>query len=222
VTLTLPDFDAAFDHENAFYLSSDPSRLGKLLAHYELFRRTVELQGAIIECGVFKGASLVRLATFRELFGGAHSKPIVGFDIYGEFPETTHEPDKAVRQSFVDQAGSESIGDDQLHEVLDRKGIGANVELVKGDITQTVPEYIEAHPALMISLLNLDTDIYEPATTILEHLWPRIVPGGILMLDDFGVFPGETTAARDYFKDDPVEYRKLPYNTTPTYVVKTS
>ena len=49
MSLALPDFDAAFEHENAFYLSSDPSRMGKLLAHWELFSRTFELAGAIVE-----------------------------------------------------------------------------------------------------------------------------------------------------------------------------
>ena len=73
-------------------------------------------------------------------------------------------------------------------------GFGQSVELVPGDITLTVPEYVKAKPELRISLLNLDTDIYEPAVTILDHLFPRIVRGGILILDDYGTFPGETKA----------------------------
>jgi len=218
--LVLPDFDAAFEYENAFYLASDVSRMGKLLAHYELFRRTLEVPGAIVECGIFKGASLVRWATFRQLFGGPESKSIVAFDVFGEFPETGWEPDKAVRDRFIDAAGSQSIGVDQLRSVLKHKGIGANVDLVQGDITETLPAYVEAHPQLTISLLNLDTDVHEPAVTILECLWPRIVPGGVLLIDDYGVFPGETSAVDAYFEDKPVTLQKLPFNNTPTYVVK--
>jgi Macrocin-O-methyltransferase (TylF) len=218
--LTLPDFADAFRHENDFYLSSDVSRIGKLLAHYEFFRRTVELPGAIVECGVFKGASLVRWATFRQLFGGAHSKPILGFDVFGHFPETECPADKPVRERFIEAAGNESISVDQLEEVLEQKGVGQNIELVKGDITTTVPKHVEAHPELAVSLLNLDTDIYEPAVTILEQLWPRLVPGGILLLDDFGVFPGETAAVNEFFADRPVKLQKLPFNGTPTFIVK--
>ncbi len=220
MAFTLPDFEVAFDHENAFYLSSDVSRIAKLIAHHELFRRTVEVPGAIVECGVFKGASLIRWATFRQLFGGAASKPIVGFDAFGAFPETDWEPDKPVRERFIEEAGSESIGIQQLREVLDRKGIGENVELVEGDIRATLPAYLEARPQFAVSLLNLDTDIYEPAVTILKYLWPRLVSGGILLIDDFGVFPGETTAANEYFAELPVTLEKLPFNNTPTFVVK--
>ena len=83
-----------------------------------------------------------------------------------------------------------------------------------------MPEYVARHPELKISLLNLDTDIYEPACVILEHLYPRIVPGGVLVLDDYGTFPGETKAADDYFKDRNVRIQKFPYAMTPCFVQK--
>ena len=62
----LPDFSKAFEYENNFYLSCDNTRLSKIIAHYELFKMTMHLPGAIVECGVFKGASLVRFAGFRD------------------------------------------------------------------------------------------------------------------------------------------------------------
>jgi hypothetical protein len=216
----LPDPADAWAHENGFYLTSDVSRIAKLLAHYELFRRTLNLPGAIVECGVFKGASLVRWATFRHLFGGPMSKHIVGFDMFGEFPGTEWEDDKPVRERFIQAAGSVSISAQQLREVLERKGVADNVELVEGDICQTLPAYVAEHPALAVSLANLDTDVFEPAVTTLECLWDRLVPGGILVLDDFGVFPGETAAIREFFRDRHVRLEKLAYNNTPTFVTK--
>jgi hypothetical protein len=216
----MPDFDDPWAHENGFYLTSDVSRIAKLLAHYELFQRTLGLPGAIVECGVFKGASLVRWATFRQLFGGPMSRHIVGFDMFGEFPGTEWEDDKPVRERFIQAAGSVSISAQQLREVLEHKGIADNVELVEGDICQTLPAYVAEHPALAVSLANLDTDIFEPAVTTLECLWDRIVPGGILVLDDFGVFPGETAAIREFFSDHHVRLEKLAYNNTPTFVTK--
>jgi hypothetical protein len=121
---------------------------------------------------------------------------------------------------MVNAAGSESIGRDQLLEVLQRKGLDRNIELVAGDILQTVPAYVSCHPELRISLLNLDTDTYEPARVILEHLWDRIVPGGILLLDDFATFPGETRAVEEFFGERPRKFLRLPSSLTPTYVVK--
>ena len=220
MTIQLPDLNKAFEYENAFYFSSDVSRLGKLLVHYELFRRTANVAGAIVECGVFKGASLIRFATFRQLYGPSNAKKIIGFDTFGPFPETAWEDDIQVRERFIEAAGSESISRDQLLGVLDRKGIGENVELVEGDIRMTVPAYVEAHPELCIALLNIDTDVYEPAVTILEQLWPCVSPGGVVLLDDFGVFPGETKAAREYFADMGVKFEQLPFNYSPSFVVK--
>jgi hypothetical protein len=176
--INLPDFSKAFEYENNFYLSCDNSRIAKLLAHYELYKMVVNIPGAIVECGVFKGTSLTRFATFRDLFSNSHAKKIIGFDIYGKFPETNFQEDKVPRQRFIDSAGEESIAVEQLTEVLKIKGVDKNVELVKGDILKTVPNYVNDHPELKISLLNLDTDIYEPASVILELLFPRIVRGG--------------------------------------------
>lgn len=218
--IELPDFEKAWEYENNFYLSCDNSRMSKLLAQYELYKRVRDVPGAIVECGVFKGASFARFAMFRELFGNPYAKKLIGFDTFGEFPETDFDPDKEYREEFIEAAGEESISAEQLREVLERKGIEKYVELVEGDITTTVPEYVDENPELKISLLNLDTDIYEPATTILEHLYPRVVSGGVIIFDDYGTFPGETKAIDEYFEDDEIEIKKFPFAMTPCYAVK--
>lgn len=218
--IKLPDFDQAFKHENNFYLSCDNSRLSKILGHYEFFKMIKDLPGAIADCGVFKGTSLVRFAGFRDLFGNHLSHKIIGFDTFGDFPETEFEEDKKFRERFISNAGGSSISVQQLEKVLRHKGVYQNIELVAGDINHTVPEYIEKNSSLKISLLNLDTDIYEPAVTILEHLYPRLVKGGVLLLDDYGEFPGETKAVDDYFAGKDVVIKKSPFAMTPCYIIK--
>jgi hypothetical protein len=216
--MQLPDFDKAFDYENNFYLSSDISRMGKVLAHYELYKMTQDLPGAIVECGVFKGASFVRFAAFRELFGSPLSKQLIGFDTFADFPETKFEADIKPRERHVE--GGKAISKGDLLKVLEHKRVDRFVELVEGDVTKTVPAYVKEHPELKISLLNLDTDIYEPAVTILEHLYPRLVPGGILILDDYAAFPGETKAADEFFRNTKTKIRHFPFALTPSYVIK--
>ncbi|AXI10442.1 dTDP-6-deoxy-L-hexose 3-O-methyltransferase [Oceanobacillus zhaokaii] len=218
--IKLPNFTKSFEYENNFYLSCDSSRMSKIIAHYELYKKALNTPGTIVECGVFKGASLSRFVMFRDLFENSHSKKIVGFDAFGEFPGTNYNDDKVFRQNFIDDAGEEGISIEQLYQVLENKGLNHNVELIKGDINNTVPEYIEKHPELKISLLNLDTDIYEPAVTILENLYPRITIGGILIIDDYGVFPGETKAVDEFFKGKKVKIRKFPFAKTPSYIIK--
>jgi hypothetical protein len=218
--MKLPDFEKAFDYENNFYLTCNINRISKILAHYELYKSVMEIPGAIVECGVFKGASLIRFAAFRNLLGSPFTKKIIGFDTFDTFPETEYAEDKKFRQRFVSAAGEKSISRKQLMEVLRHKGTDESLELVEGDITKTVPDYVKNHPELRISLLNLDTDIYEPAVTALEYLYPRIVTGGVLLIDDYGVFPGETKAVEEYFKDKKIKISKFSFCMTPCFVVK--
>jgi hypothetical protein len=217
--IKLPDFEKSFEYENDFYLSCNNTRLHKTIAHYELFKMTVDLPGDIVECGVFKGASFIRFAGFRDMFGLSTSRKLLGFDTFGTFPETGHDDDQKYRQEFIDEAGSESISKEQLMEVLKAKKSDMNVELIEGDLVKTAPEYVQKNPNLTISFINLDTDVYEPAVAALEYFWPRLVRGGVLVLDDYGVFPGETKAVDDYFKDKNVRIQKLPY-AIPSYIVK--
>lgn len=217
--ITLPDLETPFEHENAYWLTAAPNRLGKTLAHYELFKKATKQEGAIIECGVFKGASLSRFAMLRALFDKAAERRIIGFDVFGTFPETDHEPDKPLRQHFVHSAGEECISRHQLLDILMRKGCDENLTLVEGNILEAVPAYLEENPNLRIALLNLDTDLYEPAKVILEYMYPKIISGGVLLLDDYGVFPGETKAVDDYFGDG-VKIRRFPFVSTPCYIVK--
>ena len=216
----LPDFGKPWVYENGFYLTASTSRMAKMIAQYELFKLTLDVPGDVVECGVFKGASFARFAMFRDLLSTSVAKQLIGFDAFGPFPKTEHEEDKAYLQGFTDSAGDQSITEDMMMEVLRQKKCDDEVILVKGNICSTVPEFCQANPHLKISLLNLDTDVYEPAATILDHLYPRIVPGGVLILDDYGVFPGETQAVDEYFADEPVEIRKFPFGRTPSYVIK--
>lgn len=218
--ITLPDFNRAYEYENNFYLSCDITRISKILAHYELYKLVIDVPGAIVECGVFKGASFVRFAMFRELFGNPFSKKIIGFDTFEKFPEAEYTGDEKFRQHFVKFAGDQSISRQQMFDVLKYKKVDKFIELIEGDITETIPDYLAKNPQIKISLLNLDTDIYEPAVTILEHLYPRIAAGGVLVLDDYGTFPGETKAVDEYFRDKNVKIRKFPFAMTPCYMIK--
>lgn len=215
----LPDFSEGWDHYNDFHFTCDTRQMNRILSHYELYKMVRDVPGEIVECGVFKGASLIRFAMFREIFGDSSSKELIGFDAFGEFPVPEFEPDKERRKEFIEEAGSESISIDQLNEVFANKNIG-NCDLIKGDVNDTIPEYVEENPELRISLLNIDIDVYEATKKILEEFYPRLVPGGVLLFDDYGKFPGETKAVDEYFSDKELEIKKLPFGAEPPYAVK--
>lgn len=214
------DSEKAFDYENGFYLTSDPTRISKLITHYELYKMTVGLPGHILECGVFKGASLIQFSSFRDLLENPFSKRLIGFDMFGPFPETEFEADKPIRERFINEAGLNSLSVEDMEKVFEHKGV-KNFELVAGDINQTLPEYVENNPQLKISLLHIDTDIYEPAKTALEQLYDRVVRGGVIIFDDYGTFPGETKAVDEFFADKDIMIKKLPQSHwIPAYIIK--
>ncbi|MDP6052832.1 MAG: TylF/MycF/NovP-related O-methyltransferase [Candidatus Latescibacteria bacterium] len=204
------DLSKAFDYENGFYLTSSVQRVGKFANHLELFRRSSDLAGDIVECGVFKGASLSRFLKFRALFENPAHRKIYGFDTFGAFPPADDAMDEEKREEFISQAGDQSIPRQQLLSLFDKLGLNENLELVEGDIGKTIPAFCNNHPEIKISLLNIDVDMLEPTCVCLEHLYPRVVSGGVVILDDYGAFPGATMAADDYFKDKGVTIQKLP------------
>ena len=69
--------------ENNFYLKSDKSRLKKSVCQFDVFKKSLNVPGSIIECGVFKGSSLIRFLTFRDMFKSTRKKKVFGFDPFG-------------------------------------------------------------------------------------------------------------------------------------------
>ncbi|TIH11994.1 dTDP-6-deoxy-L-hexose 3-O-methyltransferase [Marinifilum sp. JC120] len=207
-----------WDYENGFYLTSDKTRIPKLLAHYELYKMISSLPGHVVECGVFKGASLIRFATFRDALESSYSRKIIGFDAFGKFPEQEHVEDKKFIEIFESDAG-DGISKDELAQVFKHKNI-ENYELIEGDICSTIPEYLVDHPELKVALLHIDVDVYKPTKVILEHLYDRIVPGGLIVFDDYSIVAGETQAIDEFFADSGAQFEKLKISHRPTFYRK--
>lgn len=217
----LPDFAHAYEYENQFYLTCDPKRIGKLIAQYHLFAKTRNVPGDIIEFGVFKGASLARLACFLELFHKQASnttKVIHAFDTFDHFPEAQYEPDHYTRAQFIEAAGSQSLSVAQLkHYFLPRFGEDT-LHWVDGDILNTLTEFLARHPEKRFSLINIDVDLYEPTQFILQHVYPRMNEGSIIMLDDYQFFPGATKAIDDFADEHDLSIEKMPFCDSPYFL----
>ncbi len=214
--IDLPYRTKAFEYENNFYLTCDNSRIAKFIAQYELYQKVIAVPGDIVECGVFKGASFIRLATFQKLMNIKFFKKLIGFDTFGQFPNADLPEDVDNIEGFFDRAGDQSISKEQLSIILKEKGI-EHFDLVEGDIRNTIPEYLK-HNNLQISLLNLDCDFYEASRVVLKELYPRLSKGGILMLDNYKDFVGETRAVDEYFGG--VKIQRFPYSENPCYIIK--
>ncbi len=212
------DFNVPFHYENGYYLTSETTRLAKAIAHWELYKKIVHLPGSIVEGGVFKGLSLIRWATYREILESQNSRSIIGFDMFGDFPCAESKDDNDFIKRFTDSAG-QGISKTELETVLDRKKI-ENYELIQGNILTTANDYLLAHPELKISLLHIDVDVYEPTKLLLELFFDKVVKGGIIIFDDYSAVSGATKAIDEFLNSKNYQIQKLPYYKVPAFIIK--
>lgn len=210
-----------WDFENGYHWYSPPDRMCKLLAHFELYKKIIDLPGDVLEFGVYKAASLIRFATFRHALEALKSRRIVGFDAFGEFP--TEDINKRADREFIQRfetAGGPGLTIDEILIALELKGMRDNIDLVGGDIRESLPIYLSDNPHTKIALLHLDLDVYEPTLFALENLWERIVPGGLVIIDDYNTVKGATDAI-DLFFANKSRIQKLAISHVPAFIVKT-
>jgi hypothetical protein len=207
-----------WDAENIWYQEAPVSRLAKALAQYDVYRSIVQLPGDVAEFGTFKGASLVRLATYREVLESTHARVVYGFDTFGEMPEGDGSGDADVAQRFSDQGTCLSLA--ETGELMRRKGF-ENVELVAGDILETLPRFLDERPALRLALVNVDVLLKPVTAEVIRRCAGRLVPGGVMMLDDYGKAAGATEAAEEFLAASPeYELRRAPTSYQPALLVR--
>ena len=166
------------------------------------------VEGDYVECGVWKGGNLVLLAALQERIG--ERRMIYGFDTF----EGMTQPSE-VDIDFKGHSASEMMaavekidGDPSIHvyasiDLVKRNLVendAKNIELIKGDVSQTLLN--QNNLPKKISILRLDTDWYESTKVELEVLYPLLQPGGVLIIDDYGHFEGARKAVDEYFRDD--------------------
>lgn len=207
-----------WEAENAWYRHAPVSRLAKALAQWEVYKSILALPGEVAEFGTYKAASLIRLATFREIAESAPSRRIVAFDAFGRFPplqETASDDDVAFVERFEDEGGV-GLSVDETEVALAAKGF-TNVELVAGDISATLPEYVQAHPDLRLALVHVDVDLHAVTRLVLDVTAPLLVPSGAFMLDDYGKVGGATRAIDEFLLDNPsFALSRTPYSYAPS------
>ena len=103
---------------------------------------------------------------------------------------------------------------------LKKLNLNENVFLIGGDITKTVPDFIKKNNAIRISLLHIDVDLYKPTKICLDYFFPKVVKGGIVILDDYGAFPGANKAIEDYFVKSNYKIEQLHFSNSISFLTK--
>lgn len=196
MTIKMPNQKKMYEYETFFHLTAGRDRITKFLKHYEFLKMAKNISGEIVECGVFKGTSFLRLAHIRDILG--LKKKLIGFDNFNDiYPNTDISQDKNLRKKWIKNSGGKSISINQLQIVLDQKKIKEYL-LIKGDVESTIKNFIKKNPKLKICFLNIDIDFYESTLVCLKYLYPKLSKGGVLVLDNYEFGYGETKAIKKF------------------------
>ena len=207
--------DAPFVFANRIAVTAALSRI-------ELFKMVQDIPGAIVECGVYKGNSLMlymQLSMILEPY--AINRSIIGFDTFQGFASIDQKEDPAdINESMFSDTDETLIQDMiEANDLIRPVNRIPRCEIVKGDILETVPAFVKTRPDLVVAMLILDTDLYSSTKVALETFLPYMPKGAIVVLDEVAYrnFPGETAALRDVLDLNKVELKRLPFDSSVGY-----
>ena len=203
------------------------------LSKSELFKKIINIHGAIIEGGVLFGGSTMAWAHFSSIYEPINlTRKIVGFDTFEGFPGF-HRKDATGefggKKGEFNKAGDwSSKSYDDLHEsirifdMLRFKNHHKKVELVKGNFVETGKKYLKDNPHLVIALLYLDFDIYEPTKVALDLFYKRIPKCGIIAFDqlNYKVTPGDTIATLESIGLGSHKIQRFYWDPLLSYIIK--
>jgi O-methyltransferase len=169
-----------------------------------------KIDGDIVECGVWRGGSaMISALTLKNL--DQTDKKLYLYDTYTGMSEPTEkdvsaagrratEKWEASKQKNINTWAYASL-EEVEHNMISTGYPKDKMFFIEGKVEETIPKIIPEK----ISLLRLDTDWYESTRHELEHLFPRLVKGGILIIDDYGNWQGSRMAVDEYFKNQGIK-----------------
>lgn len=161
-----------------------------------------KISGDIAECGVWRGGSMMTVALML-LANNDTSRDLYLYDTFEGMSAPT-EFDKSVDGISAETQMNREEGkwcyasiEDVRQNILSTGYPEEKIHLVKGKVEDTIPKTLPAN----LSLLRLDTDWYESTKHELNHLFPKLSPEGVLIIDDYGHWQGARKAVDEYFAE---------------------
>lgn len=195
------DSEVSILHGVRPFTLTTPERIVSLVRAID-YLVTCGVEGDIVECGVWKGGSMMAAALSLMAKGDA-TRTLHLFDTFEGMPPPT-EVDRDFKGNSAAAQLQQQTQDAPIWARALYEEVAQNVastgyplerlRMIKGLVEDTIPREAPDH----IALLRLDTDWYASTRHELEHLFPRLVPGGVLILDDYGEWQGARLAVDEY------------------------
>ncbi|MEE9377756.1 MAG: TylF/MycF/NovP-related O-methyltransferase [Candidatus Lokiarchaeia archaeon] len=205
-------YDIEEDFREIFLLCR-PFTMTSVEKMYAMYKATEyliknEIAGDIVECGVWKGGSMM-ISALTLLRMNETNRSLYLYDTYEGMAKPTAKDIKIFDKSSAIKSWNKKKKDDHvewcytsLEEVkknLYSTGYSKkNIKFIKGKVQDSIPNIIPEK----ISLLRLDTDLYESTYHELTYLYPKLMKKGILIIDDYGFWKGQKEAVDHYFQEN--------------------
>jgi O-methyltransferase len=204
---THPDMESDFVAAYAAALAATMTSPERMYALWQAARHVVatRVPGALVECGVWRGGSAMVMAQAL-LAEGRADRELWLYDTFAGMPDPS-----ALDVDFMGVAGAERLAaagsdrEDLVVAYASLSEVQANIAsvgypaervvYVEGRVEETIPGRAPSE----IALLRLDTDWESSTRHELEHLWPRVAVGGVVIIDDYGHWSGAHRAVDEYF-----------------------
>lgn len=195
------------------------AHITRFIALYELFKLVLPVKGSVVECGVFRGFSLMTWAKLGAVLEPNNlTRRVYGFDSFSGFTDVSQKD--SPETTGVRTGDLASAVESELRELIvqfDRDrflGHIPKLSLITGDLLETLPKFLAENPHLVVSLLFLDADLYEPTKLALELLLPRMPKGSIVAFDELDnpLWPGECQAVLDTVGINKLRLERLDFD----------
>lgn len=208
---------------NNFSVYTPRQAVARFLNRYEMFKKVLDVHGSILEFGVYKGSGLFSWMHFSSIMEPYNiSRKIFGFDTFSGFPEISKKdsPTNAVGDlkdtSYEELANAAKIQQENIAVSHVQR-----VELIRGDICETLPVFFEKNPHVIAALVYIDVDIYKPTKAILDMIINRVPKGGIIAFDELNDErdQGETVALLEQININNHQIKRNYFDSFPCYMV---
>lgn len=203
--------------------------LSRILFMDHIYRQIIDVHGNVFEFGTRWGQNVSLFAALRGIYDPFNRfRKIVGFDTFTGFPSLTKNKDN-LNCSIMHEGGLATTDKYQeyLEEVMKYQELDnplshiKKYEIIAGDATVEVKNYLKLNPYTIIAMAFFDFDIYEPTKKCLEAIRPHLVRGSILAFDELNDpdSPGETVALMEEFGLNNIKLKRYPYTSRVSYFV---
>lgn len=162
-----------------------------------------DIPGGIVECGVWRGGSMLAVVEML-LRLGATERDLYLFDTYSGMAAASERDVHIHNGLHADKLLDERVGAARIWEAASLEDVRSGFQtlaypadklhFIVGKVEDTIPN----HAPEQIALLRLDTDWYESTVHELAHLYKRLAPGGVLIIDDYGSWQGSKDATDEF------------------------